>query len=68
LGENVSLLVEPGTTHGTMLQLQGKGLYEFSIGSKGDFLVEIRIKVPKPRNQEDIQTIQEIKEKEFFKL
>ena len=64
----VSLLVEPGTTHGTMLQLQGKGLYEFSIGSRGDFLVEVKIKVPKARNQEDVEMLQEIKEKEFFKL
>lgn len=68
LGEMVSLLVETGTTHGTILQLQGKGLYEFSIGSKGDFLVEIKIKVPKARNQEDVEMLQEIKEKEFFKL
>lgn len=68
LGEMVSLLVEPGTSHGTILQLPGKGLYEFSMGSKGDFLVEIHIKVPKPRNQEDIYMLEEIKEKEFFAL
>lgn len=68
LGETVSLLVEPGTTHGTMLQLQGKGLYEFSIGSKGDFLVEIRIKVPRIVDQNEIEAIKEIKEKEFFKI
>lgn len=68
LGEHVQLLVEPGTSHGTILQLQGKGIYEFSMGSRGDFLVEIKIKVPKPRNQEDIEMLKEIKENEFFKL
>jgi molecular chaperone DnaJ len=68
LGESVSLLVEPGTVHGTILQLQGKGLYEFSMGSKGDFLVEIHIKVPKPRNQNDIEMLEEIRKKEIFTL
>jgi len=68
LGDIVSLLVEPGTSHGTILQLQGKGIYEFSMGSKGDFLVEIHIRVPKPRNQEDISMLEEIKEKELFIL
>jgi hypothetical protein len=68
LGESVSLLVEPGTVHGTILQLQGRGLYEFSMGSKGDFLVEIHIKVPKPRNQNDIEMLEEIKKKEIFTL
>lgn len=68
LGEVISLLVEPGTTHGTILQLQGKGIYEFSIGSRGDFLVELRIKVPKPRNQEDIGDLEEMSKKEIFNL
>jgi molecular chaperone DnaJ len=68
LGEIVSVLVEPGTSHGTILQLQGKGLYEFSMGSKGDFLIEIHIKVPKPRNSQDIEDLKEISKKEIFNL
>lgn len=68
LGEVVSVIIEPGTTHGTILQLQGKGLYEFSMGSKGDFLIEIHIKVPKPRNPEDIEELKEISKKEIFNL
>ena len=68
LGEVVSLLIEPGTTHGTILQLQGKGIYEFSIGSKGDFLVELHIKVPKPRNSGDIELLEEMRKKEIFSL
>ena len=68
LGEKISLLVEPGTTHGTILQLQGKGIYEFSMGSRGDFLVELRIKVPKPRNQEEIEDLKEMSKKEIFNL
>jgi len=67
-GELVSLLVEPGTTHGTILQLQGKGLYEFAMGSKGDFLVEIHIKVPKPRNNEDVEELKEMSRKEIFNI
>ena len=68
LGEVISLLVESGTSHGTILQLQGRGIYEFSMGSKGDFLVELHIKVPKPRNQEDIELLEEIRKKEIFNL
>jgi molecular chaperone DnaJ len=68
LGEIVSVLVEPGTSHGTILQLQGKGLYEFSMGSKGDFLIEIHIKVPKPRNSQDIEDLKEMSKKEIFNL
>ena len=64
----ISLLVESGTSHGTILQLQGRGIYEFSMGSKGDFLVELHIKVPKPRNQEDIELLEEIRKKEIFNL
>lgn len=68
LGEVVSLLVEAGTTHGTILQLQGRGIYEFSMGSRGDFLVELHIKVPKPRNPEDRELLEEIRKKEIFNL
>jgi molecular chaperone DnaJ len=67
-GETVSLLVEPGTTHGTILQLQGRGLYEFAMGSRGDFLVEIHIKVPKPRNNEDVEILKEMSRKEIFNI
>jgi molecular chaperone DnaJ len=68
LGEVVSVLVESGTSHGTILQLQGKGIYEFSMGSKGDFLIEIHIKVPKPRNSVDIEELKEMSKKEIFNL
>jgi molecular chaperone DnaJ len=68
LGEIVSVLIEQGTSHGTILQLQGKGLYEFSMGSKGDFLIEIHIKVPKPRNSQDIEDLKEMSKKEIFNL
>jgi DnaJ-class molecular chaperone len=63
-----SLLVEQGTVHGTILQLQGKGIPEIGTGAKGDFLVEIHIKIPKPKSQEDISMLEELKNKEIFIL
>ena len=66
LGEKISLLIEPGTTHGTILQMLGRGLYELSMGSKGNFLIEIHIKVPKPKNQEEIDAIKEMGKNEIF--
>ena len=68
LGEIVSLVVDPGTLHGTILQLAGRGLYEFSMGSTGDFLVEIHIKVPKVTNSKDIEILEKLRKKEIFKL
>jgi molecular chaperone DnaJ len=68
LGENVSLLVDPGTSHGTILQLQGKGLYEFSMGSYGNFLVEIKIRVPKPNGEEEIKFLEEMRNNKFFNI
>jgi DnaJ-class molecular chaperone len=50
------------------LQLQGRGLYEFAMGSRGDFLVEIHIKVPKPRNNEDVEILKEMSRKEIFNI
>jgi DnaJ-class molecular chaperone len=38
------------------------------MGSKGDFLIEIHIKVPKPRNSQDIEDLKEISKKEIFNL
>jgi molecular chaperone DnaJ len=68
LGELISLLVEQGTVHGTILQLQGKGIHEIAMGSKGDFLVEVHIRIPKPKTQEDISMLEELKTKEIFIL
>lgn len=68
LGEVVSLLIEPGTSHGTILQLQGKGIHEIAMGSKGDFLVEIHIKVPKITDPKEISVLKDLKTKEMFIL
>ena len=66
LGDIVSIVVEPGTTHGTILQLKGKGLYEFTMGSNGDFQVEIHIKIPKYITPEEKRFLLKLSRKELF--
>jgi molecular chaperone DnaJ len=66
LGEEVSIAVDAGTSHGTILQLKGKGLYEFTMGSYGNFLVEINIKIPKLITPEEKKFLNKLRRKELF--
>jgi molecular chaperone DnaJ len=65
-GENIQTIVEPGTTHGTVLQFPGKGIPDLGLGSHGDFLVEIRIKIPKLVDKEDYDFLELMKNNKIF--
>lgn len=65
-GEMVQTIVEPGTTHGTILQFPGKGIPDLGTGTKGDFLVEIRIRLPKPVDVEDYDLLESLKKSKLF--
>ena len=66
MGEIVQTIVEPGITHGTILQFPGKGIPDIGAGTKGDFLVEIRIKIPKPITKEDFDLLNDLKNTKLF--
>lgn len=66
LGDSIQTVVEPGTQHGTVLQFPGKGIPDMGIGTKGDFLVEIRVKIPTPKDQEDFDLIEYLKNNKLF--
>jgi DnaJ-class molecular chaperone len=38
------------------------------MGSYGNFLVEIKIIVPKPKNDEDIKFLEELRNNQFFNI
>ncbi len=66
LGDVIQTVVEPGTQHGTILQFPGKGIPDMGIGTKGDFLVEIRVKIPEPKDQEDLDLIEDLRNNKLF--
>ena len=66
LGDIVHTVVEPGTTHGTILQFPGKGIPDLGTGTKGDFLVEIRIKIPHPISKEDYDLLENLRKTKLF--
>ena len=66
MGDIIQTIVEPGTTHGTVLQFPGKGIPDIGAGTKGDFLVEIRIKIPKPVTKDDYDLLEKLKKTNLF--
>jgi molecular chaperone DnaJ len=66
LGEMIQTVVEPGTQHGTVLQFPGKGIPELNMGMKGDFLVEIHIMIPTPKDEEDLALLEILKTNKLF--
>lgn len=67
LGEIIQTVVESNTRHGTILQFPGKGIPEIGIGMRGDFLVEIRIKMPIPQDKEDYDLLEMLRNNKLFK-
>ena len=66
-GETIQTIIEPGTHHGAVLQFPGKGIPEINMGSmKGDFLVEIHIKIPKAKTREDHELLESLKSTNLF--
>jgi len=66
LGDSIQTVIEPGTQHGTVLQFPGKGIPDLGIGTKGDFLVEIRVKIPSAKDQDDFDLIEQLRNNKLF--
>ena len=67
LGDVIQTIVESGTLHGTILQFPGKGIPEINTGMSGDFLVELKIKIPVPLDNEDYDLLDTLKNTKLFK-
>jgi molecular chaperone DnaJ len=65
-GDILKAVISPGTVPGTILKFSQKGIPVIGYGSKGNFLLEITIKVPKIDKEEQIQFLEELKNNEIF--
>jgi molecular chaperone DnaJ len=59
-GETVTAVIEPGTIPGTVLKFSKNGLPNMGYGGRGDFLVEITIKIPKNLTQEEKSSLESL--------
>jgi len=66
-GEKVKAVVSPGTIPGTVLKFSQKGIPNIGYGSRGDFLVEINIKIPSDLNKDEKRFMEELREYDMFK-
>lgn len=62
LSGDLRIRVRPGTGHGTMVRLRGKGVNHSRLGHKGDEYVRINIAVPEKITREQRGLIEELKE------
>jgi molecular chaperone DnaJ len=56
----IKLKIPPGTQHGTVLRITGKGMPVRGMAVRGDLLVEIHIDVPKNLNSKQLDLIKQV--------
>ena len=66
LGEKKKINVDAGTQSGTILRFPGKGIPNFGMGSSGDFLIEITVKIPKNISEDNKKLLLGLDKLEFF--
>lgn len=60
-GSSVMAVVDSGTIPGTVLRFAQKGIPNLGYGGKGDFLVELNIKIPTNLSEEQKEFLNELK-------
>ena len=65
-GENITTVVEPSTKPGTILQFPGKGIPNYGYGSKGDFLIQVQVKIPSAETQEEKDFMESLRSNKIF--
>lgn len=65
-GEYVKTVVDPGTVPGTVLKFSQKGIPNMGYGGKGDFLVELNVKVPDNLTEEQKKWLEDQRNNEIF--
>jgi molecular chaperone DnaJ len=66
-GETIKTVVDPGTVPGTVLRFAQKGIHNMGYGGRGDFLVEVNIRIPDNVTDEQKKFLEELKENDIFK-
>lgn len=57
--------IEPGTSHGSALRVQGKGIPDMNLGL-GDLIVKIKVKIPKNISLEEKYVLEKLKSSKNF--
>jgi len=66
-GERLKAVVSPGTIPGTVLKFSQRGIPNLGYGGRGDFLIELNVKVPANLNEEEKRFMEELREYDMFK-
>ena len=66
-GEILKAIIDPGTVSGTVLKFAQRGIPNIGYGGKGDFLLEIGIKIPNNLSDIDRAFLEKLRKKQIFK-
>jgi len=64
---DIPIAIEPGTEHGKVIRVSGKGIPDISYGL-GDLYVRISVKIPKDINLEEKHTLEKLKKSKNFNV
>ena len=60
LDGDIQLAIPPGTTHGTLLRIQDRGIPHLRTGKRGVLIVAVQITVPKKHSDKERQLLEEL--------
>lgn len=66
-GEKLKAVVSPGTIPGTVLKFSQRGIPNLGYGGRGDFLIELNVKVPSNLSKEEKEFIEALRDYDIFK-
>ncbi len=65
-GDMVTTVIDPGTIPGTVLRFGQRGIPNMGYGGKGDFLVELNVKIPTDLSDEEKEWLKQQKDNKIF--
>ncbi|MCQ2188391.1 MAG: molecular chaperone DnaJ [Paludibacteraceae bacterium] len=66
-GKKCEVKIEPGTTHGKLLRVKGKGLPRLNEYGTGDLLVYVSVFIPKNLSKDEKKEMEKLMESDSFK-
>ncbi len=66
-GKKCEVKIEPGTTHGKLLRVKGKGLPRLNAYGSGDLLVYVSVFIPKNLSKDEKKEMEKLMESDGFK-
>lgn len=66
-GSEIKYIITPGTTHGKLLRISGKGIPDAHFGSYGDLYIRFNLKVPNNTSKEEKEILESLRNSSNFK-